>query len=98
MPLVVDDGIANTGMLVVVARQENGCAQIDGMSPPFAENGALHLEALDVFVVVRHGHGRNHLVGDEPNRRAARRIPADLLRISVEIARRSLPVLSLPLV
>src|SRR6266576_5813377 len=68
------------------------------MSPPFAENGALHLEALDVFVVVRHGHGRNHFVSDEPNRRAARRIPADLLRISVEIARRSLPVLSLPLV
>src|SRR5437773_8120517 len=72
MALVVHGGIAHVGMLVVLLGQQDGCSHVYGMPPPLRENGALHLDTPHVWIVVRHRHRWNHLVGDEPDRRSAR--------------------------
>src|SRR5207248_360046 len=96
--LVVDDRVANVRMLVVVLRKEDGCPQVDGVSPSLRENRALDLDPPHVLVVVRYGDWRKDLVGNEPNGRTAGRIPGDPDWIAVQIARRPLPALPLPLV
>src|SRR3954464_10328257 len=89
--LVVNDRIANVRMLVVVPRQQDRGAEEDRMSPPFGKRRALELDALDVFVIVRHDDGWDHLVGRELDRRATRRIPVHLYGLPVEVAGRALP-------
>ena len=97
MALLVEHGVGDVG-LVVVAREQNGGAEINGTAPELGEHRALDVEALDGFGVRRDLDGRDHLIADELDAIAFRRIERDLFRGAVEIAGRAVPALAFPLI
>ena len=99
MPLDVVDRIVGVRMRVVVLRQQHRGAEKDRMPPPFRQDLALDLDALDERGVGRQPEpAESTLSATSLIGAGRRRIDRDLRRLAVEIAGRALPVLSFPLI
>src|SRR3954468_19999656 len=98
MVLDVVDGIPDIRMRVVAFRQQHGGAEIDWLSPPLAENGALKFDPLDHRGIRRYLNRRNDFVDHEANGGGRFRIECDAHRIAKEVSWRFLPVLAFPLI
>ncbi len=98
MTLVIHDRVVHMRMLVVATRQQHRRAKVDRLPPPPAQDRALELDVLHVARVGRLLHRWNHLVGHQPDRLAGARIEMHLDRLAIQVARRTLPVLSFPVI
>ena len=93
-----DHGVPPPGVVVVAAGQQDDGAQVHGVSPPFAEDTAPDLHALDPLGV-RRNLDRGKDVGElQADRRLRSRVYAHAPRNADEVARRERPALALPLV
>src|SRR5581483_11857705 len=97
MTLLVQHWIAG-GAFVVIARQQDGGAQVDRPATEFAEHGTLKFEVLDPFGIGWRRYWLDHAVADELDVIAGNRIEVQFLSRAVEIAGRSRPVLPFPLI
>src|SRR5580700_2568180 len=95
MALLIQDRIGNVG-LVVIAREQNGGAQIDRASPEARQNLALDLESLHESCVRGNLNGRDYLVADDADSIALGRVERQFLRRAVQISGRAIPALALP--
>ena len=98
MAVLVVHRVGHVRVLVVVLRQQHGRSEVDRLAPPPTQDLALHPDAPDERGVGRRLHRRDHLVDRQPDRRGRLRVERDPHRIAVQVAGRSLPVLSLPLI
>src|SRR5262245_44718645 len=95
--LVVENRLTDRGRLVV-ARQQHGCAEVDGASPELREHGALELEALHKARIGERRDRRNDVRRLEANTEWLRWIEVNFLYVTVDVVWRAAPVLSFPLV
>ena len=93
-----DDRVAQLRMLVVAPGQQDDGPQIQGVSPPFAQDAALDLHAPDPLGVRRRLDGWNHVGEFEADRRLRCRVHCHALRGADEVARRERPALAFPLI
>ena len=84
--------------LFVIARQEDGRAYEDRLSPELREEGALEPEALDVLGVRRNLHRRDLFAKRQSHGSPAARVQMHFPDLAVEVAGRDLKDLTLPLV
>ncbi len=97
MTLFVKDGVRDV-RFVVIAREKNGGAEIDGTAPELRQDGALNFESLHILCVGEGRDWRDDFVADDGDTIAFGCIERELLRRAVKISGRAVPVLAFPLI
>src|SRR5260370_30325114 len=86
------------GMRAISLGQEHGCAQIDGLTPELGEQLALNLDVLYVRRVRRYLNVRNLLIERELDLVCRLLLEKKKTHRALEISRRAIELLPLPLV
>ena len=98
MVLFVNRRIARVGMLVITLRQQHNRADVHRVPPEPRQHFALNLDVLHPGRVWRHLDWRDRPRQTQLDFVSSRRIQMHLLHLAIQVSRRPVEVLPLPLV